>query len=58
MIDNGTFADARQVEMDESLARDSFNGQCEFDESTTWIQIEFGDMGDLGYHQIAWIWDV
>lgn len=55
MLDAGAFEDARVVDFDESLARDSFAGQCEYDEDTEWIQIEFND-GDL-WCQIAWIWE-
>jgi len=54
-IDTGTFDDAVVVDMDAELARDSFAGQCEFDEDTEWTQIEYG-YGDNGYRQISWIW--
>ena len=56
MLENGDFEDATVVDFDEELARDSFAGQCEFDEDTDWTQIEF-NFRDNGYRQIAWIWE-
>jgi hypothetical protein len=56
MMDRGDFDDAVVVEMDEALARDSFAGQCEYDEDTEWTQIEYG-YGDNNYRRIGWIWD-
>ena len=55
MLDIGAFDDAIAVDMDESLAIDSFANQCEFDKDTDWTQIEYS-YDDNGYNQIAWIW--
>ena len=55
MLEFGNFDDAIAVDMDASLAVDSFAGQCEFDRTTDWTQIEYS-YGDNGYNQIAWIW--
>ena len=56
MLENGDFEDATVVDFDEELTRNSFAGQCEFDEDTDWTQIEFNFSGN-GYRQIAWIWE-
>jgi hypothetical protein len=56
MMDNGDFDDATTVAFDEELARESFAGQCKFDDAETeWIQIEFNCRDN--YRQIAWIWE-
>jgi len=57
ILDGGQFDDAVMGDLDLDLARDSFEHQCEFDDDTDWVQIEYA-FGDNGYHQIAWIWSV